>query len=66
MRDRASYLLTDLMGGEDQRPDTRLIALAHRVQRLAPDHRDPEKFHEDKSEIVAELRRLVREGRNYG
>lgn len=40
-------------------PD-RLRDLAHHVQRLSPSHRDPERFHEDKSEIVAELRRLAR------
>jgi len=37
-----------------------LIALAHAVGRLAPSHRDPEQYHMDKSEIVAELRRLAR------
>lgn len=38
-----------------------LAALAARVSRLCPSHRDPERFHADKSEIVAELRRLARE-----
>lgn len=37
-----------------------LAALAQRVVRLCPDHRNPERFHEDKSEIAAELRRLAR------
>ncbi len=37
-----------------------LSDLAHRVARLCPDHRNPERFHEDKSEIAAELRRLAR------
>jgi hypothetical protein len=39
--------------------------LARRVRRLAPSHRDPERFHEDKSEIVYELLTLARamEGR---
>ena len=37
-----------------------LQELAGQVQRLSPSHRDPERFHEDKSEIVAELRRLAR------
>ncbi len=40
-------------------PET-LSALALRVSRLGPDRRNPEQFHEDKSEIVAELRRLAR------
>jgi hypothetical protein len=31
------------------------------VARLSPGHRAPERFHEDKSEIAAELRRLARE-----
>jgi len=33
--------------------------IADRLARLAPCHRDPFKFHEDKSELVAELRRLA-------
>jgi hypothetical protein len=37
-----------------------LSDLALRVARLGPDHRNPEQFHMDKSEIVAELRRLAR------
>lgn len=41
------------------RPD--LAALAKRVERLAPSHRDPEAFHVEKSEIVAELRQADRE-----
>jgi hypothetical protein len=38
-----------------------LSDLACQVQRLSPSHRDPERFHEDKSEIIAELRRLAQE-----
>ena len=34
--------------------------LALRVSRLGPDHRKPERFHEEKSEIVYELRELQR------
>lgn len=43
------------------RPDDRgsLTALADRVRRLSPCHRDPERFHLDKSEIEADLRRLA-------
>jgi hypothetical protein len=37
-----------------------LVDLANRVRRLVPSHRDPEAFHEAKSEIEAELRRLAR------
>lgn len=37
-----------------------LEELAKRVARLSPSHRNPHAFHEDKSEIVAELRRLAR------
>ncbi|MFD2032210.1 hypothetical protein ACFSKM_21415 [Ancylobacter dichloromethanicus] len=37
-----------------------LVELADRVRRLVPSHRDPEAFHEAKSEIEAELRRLSR------
>lgn len=40
-----------------------LDALAERVVRLSPSHRDPERFHEEKSEVAAELRRLAREWR---
>ena len=37
-----------------------LLALACAVGRLSPDRRDPERFHMDKSELVAQLRRLAR------
>ncbi len=37
-----------------------LEALADRVRRLVPDRRDPERFHADKSDLVAELRTLAR------
>lgn len=50
---------TSSRAGGPSLPD-RLRDLAHEVQRLSPSHRDPERFHEDKSEIVAELRRLAR------
>jgi hypothetical protein len=35
--------------------------MAERVRRLSPSHRDPERFHEEKSELAAELRRLARQ-----
>ena len=41
-------------------PADDLDRLAHAVARLSPSHRDPHRFHEDKSEIVAELRRMAR------
>jgi hypothetical protein len=40
------------------------MTLADKVHHLAPSHRDPERFHIDKSEIVAELRRLARQSPN--
>lgn len=46
-------------GGSGGGGDT-LLVLADRVRRLSPHHRDPERFHEDKSEIERELRRLAR------
>jgi hypothetical protein len=45
------------------------VALKHiafRVERLAPHHRNPERFHEDKADIVAELERLARQVRHAG
>ena len=42
-------------------PADRLADLAIRVRRLTVSHRDPERFHVDKSEIEHELRRLARE-----
>ena len=37
--------------------------IADRLARLAPSHRKPEHFHEEKSELVAMLRRLASQGR---
>lgn len=37
-----------------------LHALADRLARLAPSHRNPDHYFEEKSEIVAELRRLAK------
>jgi len=36
-----------------------LDALAERVRRLAPDHRDPERYHIERSEIEFRLRQLA-------
>jgi hypothetical protein len=38
-----------------------LEALAERVYRLIPSHRDPERYHIEKSGIVHDLRRLARQ-----
>lgn len=40
----------------------KLLILADRVRRLSPHHRDPERFHIDKSEIEADLRLLAKGG----
>ncbi len=37
-----------------------LEEVANRVRRLSPDRRDPERFHIEKDELAAELRRLAR------
>ena len=67
MRDPASYLLIDLIGGREdasvRSTGDQLSRLAAKVARLTPNHRDPERFHVEKSEVVAELRRLARERR---
>lgn len=36
-----------------------LLELAERLRRLSPDRRDPERFHMDKSELVADLRKFA-------
>lgn len=36
-----------------------LRGLAVQVQGLVPSHRDPERFHLEKSEVVADIRRLA-------
>ncbi len=38
----------------------KLEALARMVARLCPDHRDPERFWSEKSELAVEIRRLAR------
>ena len=66
MSDRASYLLTDLIGGKGAASNKKLLELAYRVERLTPHPRRPERFHEDKSEIVAELHLLAHGVLRYG
>ena len=54
------------LGGLCRRPPsegTALVDLAERIRRLVPSHRDPERFHVEKSEIEHQLRRLAREAR---
>lgn len=55
---RACYPVTDVTAPHA------LTTLADKVRRLSPSHRDPERFHIDKSEIEAELRRLAKGGRH--
>lgn len=72
MTDRASYFLTDLTAGASPSPGKKRVApdtlmdLAYRVERLTPHPRRPERFHEEKSEIVAELHHLAHEVRRHG
>ncbi|QEW18995.1 hypothetical protein LA6_001174 [Marinibacterium anthonyi] len=43
--------------------------LVHRVSRLRPDHRQPERFHEEKSEIehdLLSLKRVLPAAKVYG
>lgn len=35
-----------------------IAEIARRIARLAPDRRDPERYHCDKSELIAALRKL--------
>lgn len=41
------------------KPRAELEELAYRIRRLVPDHRDPHRFHEEKSEIAFELAQLA-------
>lgn len=41
-------------------PRVQLADLAYRIRRLAPDHRNPHRFHEEKSEIAHQLAKLAR------
>lgn len=45
---------------------TTLKSLADRVDRNVPSHSQPERFHEEKSEIAGELRKLAREAQLQG
>lgn len=46
--------------------DNDLYLLADRVARLAPSHRDPDYYFEEKSEIVAKILMLARGVPNFG
>ena len=50
-----AHIVTD----ETDTVDAALRDLAARVERNVPHHRDPERFHAEKSEIAAALRRLA-------
>lgn len=51
--------IPDVRGVSDVSAPHTLTNLADRLRRLSPSHRDPERFHADKSEIERELRRLA-------
>lgn len=48
------------MPARKDRLSQELADLARRVRQLAPSHRDPERYHVEKSEIENALRRLSR------
>ncbi len=58
MRD-APFFLSDLSAREVGK----IAALADRLERLAPSHRDPHRFYEERSELAYGLRELAREAR---
>ncbi|MEM7720748.1 MAG: hypothetical protein AAF376_00090 [Pseudomonadota bacterium] len=43
-----------------EKTSEQIVDLVHRIRRLCPDHRDPHRFHEEKSEIAHELAKLAR------
>lgn len=45
---------------KEERPSEQLAELVQRIRRLCPDHRDPHRFHEEKSEIAFELSQLAK------
>lgn len=47
-------------GGRMNPHGVALYELAGRLARLVPSHRDPHRFHEDKSEIVHQMRQIAR------
>lgn len=53
--------LNGTLGTDGTHVPLALSDLAARVARLSPSHRDPERFHEEKSEIEHALRLIARE-----
>lgn len=43
-----------------EKPNTQIADLVRRIRSLCPDHRDPHRFHEEKSEIAHELSKLAK------
>ena len=43
-----------------KRPSDQISDLVQRIRQLCPDHRDPHRLHEEKSEIAYELTKLAR------
>lgn len=56
---------TTFIGGRSGGDANPLLMLAEKVRHLSPSHRDPERFHMDKSEIERDLRRLAK-GDHHG
>lgn len=44
-----------------QRPSEQIAELVQRISRLCPDHRNPHRFHEEKSEITYRLSVIAKE-----
>lgn len=51
---------SDMAAIEVRRLSEVIEVLVRRVERLCPDHRDPHRFHEEKSEIAHELSEIAR------
>lgn len=58
--DRGASMLTKANAQNWKPLGDELAQLVQRVRRLCPDHRDPHRFHEEKSEIAHELSKLSR------
>lgn len=58
---RHSELSNRATRSPDRKAQDKLTDLAQRIRRLAPDHRDPHRFHEEKSEIAYELTKMARQ-----
>jgi hypothetical protein len=60
-RDKAGHPLKGVVSRLSRSECPDLVSLADRVRRLVPSHRDPERFHVEKSEIEHALRQMARE-----